>query len=144
MTRLRGRLFSHSFVDLPREFRLGEHECLAVSLEIEQTGRQLALVDIFIDHDDFKEAYYRFIDLADELADRLSFLSYAPATVEIVSMTVPQVVTHEEFQIAVPIEGFRRSRVVIDAHDIASLDNRPESASIALRMFRRGMSATTP
>src|SRR5690349_19400411 len=133
MTRLRGRIFLRSFAELPQEFRLGEHECRAVSLETEQTGRQLALVDIFIDHDDFKEAYYRFIDSADELADRLSFLTYAPATVEIVSMTVPQVVPREQFQIAVPVEGFRRSRVAIEANDIASLDNRPESASIALR-----------
>jgi hypothetical protein len=60
-------------------------------------------------------------------------------------VTVPEVNIGESFQIAVPVEGYQRSCVRIDPSHIASLDQRSEeSTSVALSMFRRGVSAGTP
>lgn len=145
MIRWRARFVISSFSEVPDHFTVEHHECLAIPLEKKQTGLQSTLVDIFIENNHLEEAYFHSVDMAEELTDRLSFLSYGPAFVEMISVTVPEVRINEQFQIAVPIASFQRSCVRLSPSDIESLDQKPNSeTSIALRMFRKGLSSNSP
>src|SRR5438552_3170000 len=119
MTTWRGRFLLRSFADLPGEFRVGGYDCRSQPVVTEPTGRHITLVDLTIHDVELKDAYFRTIDSGEELADRVSFLTYAPATAELISVTVPQVKLGEEFSIALPVEGYRRSRVRVASADIA-------------------------
>jgi hypothetical protein len=74
----------------------------------------------------------------------VSFLSYAPATQRVISLTVPQVRANEVFYIAIPSDGVRRTRVPMTSIDIESITSVPQSSGVALRMFRRGLTAESP
>ena len=134
-----------SYAKLPDKFDLEQHQCVCVPAGTVQTGLQNTMVDIFIEHDELEEAYFCGIDLAEELVDRLSFLSYGPSYSQMVSVTVPEVRRNDQFEIAVSIAYYQRSCIQLSPGDIESLSNKPnDETSIALRMFRKGVSAVSP
>jgi hypothetical protein len=98
-----------------------------------------------IESAELQDAYFRVIDLAEELVDRVSFLSFAPAWEALVSVTVPEVARGDSFEIALPAEGYRRSTVKLSASDIEGLGEKLNDVnSVAMRLFRRGLSARSP
>lgn len=120
-------------------------QCHAQQQNPEPTGKLSYLVDFYVEDEKPTEAYYHGIDLAMELTDRLSFLSYAPSDAHVLSVTVPSVKPNATFEIILPTTGYRRTRVQLCPQDIEAFDNRSnDAASIALRLFRTGISTDSP
>lgn len=85
------------------------------------------------------------IDLNDALQDRVAYLTFGPAASTILSVTPPRARYGEPFPIAVPIPGYRRSRVVLTPADISALDAEVTAeVATALRSFRQGVNSPLP
>ncbi len=78
-------------------------------------GIAILIMDVFIDHDVLEEAFFQGLDIAEEVVDRLSFLSFAPATFNPISVTVPSTKFEIPFDIGIPFIACWRSRSAISA-----------------------------
>ena len=104
------------------------------------------LMDIFLNEQSIEEAFYIGMDLAEEAIDRLSFLSYAPAWGNTISITQPVLAVGEECLVGILYGAFQRSRVVVSEERFRQLDQIELdcSTSAALRAFRTGISDHNP
>ncbi len=102
------------------------------------------VVDLRYVSEDLETAYYQALDAAEELADRLAFVTFSPADVEMVSVTYPVASPGELFEIALPIPRLPRTSVDVTVEDIAQFDQpRPARGARALRLLRTGLSSVS-
>ncbi len=145
--RWRARLIVESFAKLPSVFSIQGNQAAATSLFCDSSGWTGFLVDFTLEIQNLEDAYYRAFDLANELLDAISFLSFAPTKGDVISVTVPKAKMGEPFDIALPINNLRRSTVTIDAAKLSKLcsgSSITKKAAISLRKFRSGLASTSP
>jgi len=107
-------------------------------------GITYSLIDVVFDSNDIESAYYQAVDVGDDLADRLTFLSFAPVRTEVMSVTYPEVHLGDVFEIALPMPDPPRSAVDISTDAISQLNaDRSEPVTRALRGFRNAVSAVS-
>jgi hypothetical protein len=139
----RARLGVRAFAQLPETFTFSNLSCTSRELATEPDGVKCTLVEYRFLSEDIETAYFQACDAAEELADRIAFLSFAATEVTVLSVTYPNVALGELFEIAMPPMGRSfRSTVAITTADIAQLDQpRSGGAARALRLLRTGISS---
>lgn len=145
MTLWRARFLLKSFGNLPISLSAANWRALCNLIEEERNGAGLFCIDILLERDDIKTAFFESYDILDDLSDAIAFLSYAPVTYEMLSVTIPKSVLGVPFLIAIPNESYRRGRIEIERQKLEKIcGNKGEEVSIALRAFRSGVSADSP
>jgi hypothetical protein len=95
--------------------------------------------------EDIETAYFRAVDFAEEVADRIAFLSLAGVEIGVITVTYPTADVDALFEIAAPVPDAHRSAVNITSEDFAQIDrSRSESQDRAVRLFRTGVSSPSP
>ena len=142
----RARYLMESYAELPPVLSVRGNPIQVTSVGVDRTGLALSVVTIGLSDGPIGDAYAAAWDIADELADRIAFLSYAPVRGSIISVTRPRVRIGEEFDLALPLGSSTRSRTPIPSGAVEDLDepHRDEHVAIALRRFRTGLAAMNP
>jgi hypothetical protein len=135
-----------AFADLPSVAAIRGREIEFTKLASRPTGEAIYLLDIFIEEPTAKDALLSGIDLGDEVADRIAYLSYAPASKWTISATRPVLGVGEQCELAVLHGAFSRGRSQITRDRLESLDCVAENSptASALRSFRTGIGDPSP
>ncbi len=145
MTEWRARFFFKSFADLPSEISNKSWSIRCFPIQISESGESVSVVDVHLARDDIKAAYFESFDIMDEFTDAVSFVAFAPASYEVLALTLAKSELNVPFRVIVPVESFKRSRVPVNRQKIEQLcGEKPEEVAIALRAFRCGVSAHSP
>lgn len=138
----RARLGLSAFANLPADFKLASFASRSQLVSSHLTGEVEQLVDVSLPRMSLEEAWFLAYDLANTLADAVSLLSFAPASAGIVSVSPAVVHLNQEFDIAIPVECFRRTTVALDTAKLETLcAERERAVEIAMRKFRTGLRA---
>lgn len=134
MTLWRARFLMVAFADLPDEFRTHDYSAKTRKLATQPNGASLQIMDLLLERSDLKAAFMESLDVANEIADALAFLSYAPVNFDFVSVTVPKAKIGQEFLIALIRDNhFRRNVSTISAPMMEDLLNRTENEGRSIR-----------
>jgi len=142
----RARASLQAFADLPEQFVFQGHPGKSFRYNIDRSGSATWIVDLSLEEDPLKDAYFSALDLSADLADCVALLSYAPTHFELLSVAPPTSVLNVPFDIALPVGAFRRTRSTIDGGKLEVLGDRcaDEGTAIALRSFRAALAAENP
>lgn len=143
--RLRCRAIITSYSILPDKFTFLGIEIETKVINILPSNLREILVDYFVTNSSITESYFKIKEVNEKLLDRISYLSFAPCSGKLISVTKPSARFGEFFRVGLLKNTFQRSVHGITQEDFEELKDIDDGGMIekSLRSHRYALESSS-